>query len=389
LVFGARAIADLHDGREYTLNAEEIALVNPNTLTLPVFRSRRDAQIVTAIYTRVPILVRRGHSSQNPWNISFLRMFDLTNDAEFFIDDGTQGSMALRLYEAKMVHHFNHRYRDHAMSDASKDGHNLPNVPDELLADPDYEPSPRYWVNAHLVNERLMSSARPAWLIGFRDICRNTDERTLIAAAVPRSAVGNSLPLIMVDATPQSRLCLLANLCSFVSDFVARTKAAGVHMNFFILEQLPFLTPDELGASPPWDGEGRPLHDWISERAFELTYVSYAMSGVAAELGFSSQPFRWNTERRTLLRAELDAAFFHLYGLAEEDVDYVMETVPVVKRRDEEKYGDYRTKALILDVYRKMADAITIGVPYETILDPPPADPSVAHGTTDLASVGE
>ena len=45
-------------------------------------------------------------------------------------------------------------------------------------------------------------------------------------------------------------------------------------------------------------------------------------------------------------------------------------------------HGHYRTKALILDVYRKMADAIAAGVPYETILDPPPADPSLAHVPT-------
>ena len=55
------------------------------------------------------------------------------------------------------------------------------------------------------------------------------------------------------------------------------------------------------------------------------------------------------------------------------------ETFSIVKRRDEEKYGHYHTKALILDVYRKMAEAIATGVPYETILDPPPADPRVAH----------
>ena len=90
-------------------------------------------------------------------------------------------------------------------------------------------------------------------------------------------------------------------------------------------------------------------------------------------------PFRWDVGRRPLLRAELDAAFFHLYGLAEEDVDYVMETFATAKRRDEEKFGHYRTKALILDVYRKMSEAIATGVPYETILDPPPDDPRVAH----------
>ena len=72
------------------------------------------------------------------------------------------------------------------------------------------------------------------------------------------------------------------------------------------------------------------------------------------------------------MRAELDAAFFHLYGIERDDVDYIMETFPIVKRKDEQRYGSFRTKELILDVYDAMAEAIRTGVPYQTILDPPP-----------------
>ena len=54
----------------------------------------------------------------------------------------------------------------------------------------------------------------------------------------------------------------------------------------------------------------------------------------------------------------------------------------IVRRNDEQKYGDYRTELLILDIYGRMQEAITTGRPYETTLNPPPADPSVAHGVT-------
>ena len=72
------------------------------------------------------------------------------------------------------------------------------------------------------------------------------------------------------------------------------------------------------------------------------------------------------------MRAELDAAFFHRYGIERDDVDYIMETFPIVKRKDEQRYGSFRTKELILDVYDAMAEAIRTGVPYQTILDPLP-----------------
>jgi hypothetical protein len=72
------------------------------------------------------------------------------------------------------------------------------------------------------------------------------------------------------------------------------------------------------------------------------------------------------------MRAELDAAFFHLYGIDRDDVDYIMETFPIVKRRDIQQYGTFRTKDLILKIYDIMAEAIRVGTPYQTLLDPPP-----------------
>ena len=80
-----------------------------------------------------------------------------------------------------------------------------------------------------------------------------------------------------------------------------------------------------------------------------------------------------------MLRCELDAAYFHLYGIQRNDVDYIMETFPIVKRKDEQQYGEYRTKRVILEIYDAMAEAIKSGESYQTRLDPPPADPCVAH----------
>ncbi len=69
----------------------------------------------------------------------------------------------------------------------------------------------------------------------------------------------------------------------------------------------------------------------------------------------------------------MDAALFHLYGVERHDVDYILETFPVVKRKDEAAHGTYRTKDLILDIYDRMAKAQRTGTAYQTVLDPPPA----------------
>ena len=72
-------------------------------------------------------------------------------------------------------------------------------------------------------------------------------------------------------------------------------------------------------------------------------------------MGYSGPPFTWDEDRRAQLRAELDAMYFHLYGLTRDEVDYVMETFPIVKRKDMEKFKSYRTKEMILAEYDKLA----------------------------------
>ena len=89
-----------------------------------------------------------------------------------------------------------------------------------------------------------------------------------------------------------------------------------------------------------------------------------------------------------LLRAELDAAFFHLYEVRRKDVDYILDTFPIIKRKDEERYEEYRTRLLILDVYDRMAEAIQTGEPYQTILDPPPGQGPRHPGRIGSARVG-
>jgi hypothetical protein len=55
-----------------------------------------------------------------------------------------------------------------------------------------------------------------------------------------------------------------------------------------------------------------------------------------------------------------------------DDVEYVMDAFKIVRERDEKRFGEYRTKRLILEVYDAMAEAIRTGKPYQTVLDPPP-----------------
>jgi hypothetical protein len=142
-------------------------------------------------------------------------------------------------------------------------------------------------------------------------------------------------------------------------------------MSNFSVKQLPVLSPTTYDGQAPW-APGHTLAHWTSARLLELIYTAYDIRHFALDLGDDGEPFRWDENRRALLRAELDAAYFHLYGIRRDDVEYIMDTFPIVKRKDEERHGEYRTKRLILEIYEEMTEAIRNGRPYRTILDPPP-----------------
>ncbi len=90
---------------------------------------------------------------------------------------------------------------------------------------------------------------------------------------------------------------------------------------------------------------------FLLPRVLELVYTAWDMQPLAQDCGYTGLPFRWYAERRFLLRCELDAAFFHLYGISRDDAAYILDTFPIVRRKDEKKHGEYRTKRVILEIY--------------------------------------
>lgn len=98
-VFFARRVEELNDPKRHIpLSAKDLKLLNPNTGTCPIFRSRKDAQLTKAIYRRVPILIDKSRrEGGNPWGIKFVRMFDHDAAAELFCDQRSLESKGFKL----------------------------------------------------------------------------------------------------------------------------------------------------------------------------------------------------------------------------------------------------------------------------------------------------
>ncbi len=100
---------------------------------------------------------------------------------------------------------------------------------------------------------------------------------------------------------------------------------------------------------------------------------------MARDCGHDGPPFRWDAARRFLLRCELIAAFFHLYGLGPDDTAHVLDTFPVVRKRDEAAHGSDRTAHTILDLHSRLTAATASSTPDVSPLHPTPANPGPTH----------
>lgn len=392
--FYLRRVDHLLDPRRiYTLQTSDFARLNPNTKTCPVFRTSRDAKLTAKIYRNSTILYNEV-TGENPWNVKFARMLDMSNDSYLFrtyaqltelgatLNGNTfttaDGETYVPLYEGKMIWHYNHHYGSWPIEGERPNSINTPS--EDELANPDSCIMPWYWVPLAAVKDRLMKYDRDGnvvwewkhkWLFAFRDVTNAMTERTFIIAPIPDAkGVGHTATLLYAERGCMPGASLYGMMSSLIFDYTTRQKIGGTHASINYVKQFPVLTPDQIPSTMQWQ---------IVKRVAELCYFNHDMDGWASELWDemneeqraelpqlgAQQPWIYNPERRAILQAELDAIFAHLYGLNTEDLRYILdpedvcgkgcinETFRVLKDNEQRQYGEYRTKRLVLEAWNK------------------------------------
>ena len=367
--FYLHSAAELDDPeRCFPLTAANFDRVNPNTGTAPIFRTRRDAELTTAIYGRLPVLVDRSSGEEvKAWPVKYSTMFHMTNDSGLFRTreelEEKEGAYPVSgnrfaspsgdwvpLYEGKMVQAFDHRAANIVVNPENqhRPAQPVPATP-EQHRNAGWFPDPQFWVLA----SECGWATDPDWVLGFKEITSPTNARTFIAALLPTVGFGNKVPILKPEITDRTEWLLAANLNATILNFVARQKVQGQTLNLFIVEQLPVVPPDRYEAvrfGPKTAGE------IVREAVLELTYTAHDMVSFARDMGYVDeasevkQPFTWDKDRRLHLRAKLDAAFFHLYGVTDrDDIRYIYSTFPIVEREEKAAYGGvYRSCELCL-----------------------------------------
>ncbi len=286
-----------------------------------------------------------------------MSMFHMSNDSGLFHTEPAEDR--LPLYEAKMIYLYDHRYGSYeGVKSHSNSGIQLKRTTIEQYNDFNYSVRPWYWVDKYEVEKKLEGKWDKKWFIGFRRIANVMSDRTSIFSILPYSASGDSVFYLLINNNIISMTpFVIANLKCLIFDYITRQKIGGNNMNFFYVKQLPVLPPD-------WYTEDDIA--FIKLRVLELVYTAYDLKPFAEDMGYDGEPFKWDEERRHILKSELDAYYAKLYGLTRDELRYILdpadvygedfpgETFRVLKEKEIKKYGEYKTRRLVLEAWDRL-----------------------------------
>lgn len=374
------------------LSLDDFRRINPNTLNSPVLRSNVDAQIIKKIGENFPILFKE-ESNENPWQIESLIMLNFSNCSKHLRNQKELKGKSLskdwlRIYEAKFFWHYNHRLSSFLNAEKRKDGAEY--LENSELHKSNLSVKPWYWIKSEKVPNRQKTSQK--WFFGYRKITGSTNERTLVCSILPDAAFVDSSPLIVSSYDVLNQCALFASFSSLVLDYICKQKLGGNNLTVFLLKQLPIIPPEQFTAKDlqfivprvieltytawdlkafaddVWEEADETLRELIEARwQYNQQLIAYTPSTkpkwVESKKGeFPFTPFKWDSENRMTIQAELDAYFAFKYQLGEEELKYVLdpelsalagkdfpgETFRVLKEKEIKKYGEYRTARLVL-----------------------------------------
>ncbi|HZK92906.1 MAG TPA: DUF433 domain-containing protein [Prolixibacteraceae bacterium] len=376
----------------FYLDKEAIDLFNPKTKTSPLFRTKIDFELNERIYKKsAPIFGSKKYD-----DLQLMQgLYNMTIDSSSFLKEN--GINCLPLYESKFIWQYEHRFGSMELKDylKGKGGRGLPNMPIENSQNPSYRIKPQYYVNQDDLQNKIPQKYDKKWFMVYRGIGEAKRERTFVSTIIPYSGIGNSSSIIFPYLLPITEtIYLLANFNSLIFDYMAKQKIPGVNINQFYVIQIPIATNIEVKISLQ-----------IVSKCLELIYTSWDIKAFVDDVwkeadedfkeaikkqwednkaatgghewippewceidheGCPLPPFKWDEERRAILKAELDAIYAKLYGLTTEELRYILdpkdvygsdfpgETFRVLKEKEIRKYGEYRTRRLVLEAWEKL-----------------------------------
>lgn len=327
-------------GGTQTLPVSLVREFSPDALALMEFESQRDIDVATKMYAAHP---KFGDQLTGSSRRSYMREIDMGTDRDLFSED----SVGIPLYEGRMVAAYDHRAKGYRSGRGRKaDWCDLP------FGSPSKSIQSQWFIALDKVPDKVQERYQ-RYRIGFCDVASPTNERSLVAALIPPGTLaGHTVPTILLEPNAEwNYAAWLAVANSFCVDFLVRFKVS-LHMSLSILDSLPFprLQQDDSRVRFLVPRVARLLCTGPEMVNFWNALAEAGWVDWKAEHGAS--PGEADLNRRAAIEAEIDAFVAkELFGLTRDELAYLLDTFPIVEKRDRKVHGDYRTKILILQAY--------------------------------------
>jgi len=381
------------DADALKMSVKQVKKFSPDTLSVMEFKNQRDIDVTRKIYGDWPLL---GEKLDDSWNVRLTREFDTSTDSGLFKEEKSD----CPLYEGKIIWSYDNRF----------------SPINYWLAEEDVRQREirKKWRELSKQNKEPETYDYLCFRCGFRRIAASTNERTCLSTMIPPmvtcpdttvtvsrigydSVLGRATELISLNQS----LVLLGYLNSFALDFVVRQKIT-THLDMHFMYGLPVprgnMTEKYLNtrlqgivsrvarlvcassdyesmwalafrsdwtesdfwypSSAPIDTYGpayeQEIRRQLRDKASEITPEWGPHCGVHDRL-----PDRRDTGDRAQLRAEIDAYVAHLYGLSRDDFAYILDTFPVLKKKEKKAFGEFMSKRKCLEEYDRIAKILT------------------------------
>jgi len=343
------------------LTFKQVKKLSPDTLSIMEFDNQREINIAAMIYQEKPLL---GNYLKDNWQTVFQDEFNITHDSDLFLteEECLGADDVTPLWEGKQIWILTSEFA-----------------------------SPTRWM---LQSNTEIKPTTQKTRVVYRSVASNTNERTLIPSIIPANfPTGNSVDACPLPPSIAIKVSVIIG--SFVIDWILRKKVT-TNLNKFITAQLPILNEIKDNKAPrvfdlllamgsrlictnsdfseiwndcyteewnvpefwypssaPIDNYG-PAHEQeirqrLRDEAGKLTPEWGPHCGVHDRL-----PDRRDTGDRAQLRAEIDAYVAHLYGLSRDDFAYILDTFPVLKKKEEKAFGEFMSRRKCLEEYDRI-----------------------------------
>lgn len=286
---------------QVTVRRKELEHLSPGTLAFLEYRSPRDREILLKMYQGRPLL---GDEGSGTWNAKFYTEFHMTNDKDLWTDPATG-----KLWTVKQILGTVPAYYQETREQMAEKGfwplYEGKHIEQFLV---DIKAIER-WVSLEACQAKYGKPPDPGPKVVFRDIARNTDMRTLIAAVLPAgSCANNKLPIVKTDLLAPEKVAAVLN--SFAFDFALRFRVSST-LNFTHVSRVVVPKRDQLNRE---------------QTIFDVP----APAGLQH---IRDLPDAW-PQVWAINRIVADA-----YSLAPDDFEHILSTFPVFARKRPEFYA--------------------------------------------------